>query len=110
GTRLRHRRQRLPLQFVSVPIYPADTLSVPGCDDRAETASAAGRGAVAAAQPIACGGGTGFAGRDVRRQADRRRGYRLPGGGIQPLRVDTETIGATVRGMPDGGEAAVDGR
>ena len=68
-----------------------------------------GRGAAAAAQPAACGGGTRLAGRDVRRQADLRRRHRLSRGGVQRVRHHAEAIRPAVRGMPDRGQAAVVG-
>ena len=44
------------------------------------------------------------------RQADVRRRHRLSRGGVQGVRIDTETVWQAVRGMSGGGEAAVVGR
>ena len=105
---LRSGREGFALQLASVPVHPADSLSLPGRAGRAEAAAGAGRGAAAAAQPAARGRGAGLARRDERRQAGVRRRHRLPRGGVPRVRHHAEAGRPPLRGMPDGGEAAMD--
>ena len=105
---LRPDRQGLALQLASVPVHPADPLSLPGRAGRAEAAAGPRRRAAAAAQPAACRRGTRLARRDVRRQAGVRRRHRLPRGRVPRLRHHAEAGRPPLRGMPDRGEAAVD--
>ena len=110
GTRLRPGGQRLALQFASVPVHPADPLSLPGRHGGAEAAAAARRGAAAAAQPAARRRGARLARRDVQRQAGLRCRHRLPRSGVPRLRHHAEAGRQALRGMPDRGEAPVVGR